>query len=946
MEQERWNRTKALFNAAIELEPSRRAAYLDQACGADQELRAEVESLLAFHEVTRDPTHQADSAMTDSAASASEDAPAPTDQRIGSYRVIREIGRGGMAVVYLALRDDDQYRKRVAVKLVRRGVDDADILRRFRNERQALAALDHPNVVKLFDGGSTQQGLPYLVMEYVEGLPIDEYCDVHRLAIANRLQLFRTVCGAVQYAHQNLIIHRDLKPTNILVTPDGVPKLLDFGIAKLLNPEFSAHTLLVTQPNLRVMTPEYASPEQIRGLPVTTATDVYSLGVVLYQLLSGHRPYRLDTPTPLEVERAICEQEPEKPSTAVSRAGDPASLDDSISSAPETVSRNREDSPDKLRRRLQGDLDNIVLMALRKEPQRRYASVQQLSDDVRRHLEGLPVIARKATFTYRASKFVRRNRVAVTAAALIVVALVVGMAVAAWEAHVARQQRMLAEARFNDLHQMADSFLFEFDDAVKDLRGSTPARALVVRKALEYLNRLSNESAGDPKLHEDLAHAYIKVGDIQGGPYASNLGDLQGALESYTKAHKVALALHNSRPNNGDDARLLATAYGRIGGVLLFAGKPQEALNNLDQAVLLLKPLVDAGSGQLDARIDLVICYTSLGDGYGHSSVLNLGQPAKALEYFRRALTLADNTLQLYPGNLAVVRPKAVAESKIGDMLIAENDLDGAIGYHRKSLADFSTIVGADPNNARAKRELAAAYNRLGEALLQRGEKAESLALLRKSVSISQDLISANPTDALAKFDLAVALRDLSDAQVAANDLNGAVDSFRRAIQLASAVSDADPNNVQRKAQLADGLIGFAQLLTRAGRTQEARQETSRGLAIQRALAASPGATPGELLAYINFLLTCQPPQLRDPPAALRVAHEAQRVSPDDPDVLEALASAYFATGDASSALAAEQKALSLVKAHPDRMASAFEQQIELTLKKYRAASRTPTERP
>jgi eukaryotic-like serine/threonine-protein kinase len=946
VEQEKWNRIKALFNAAIELEPSRRAAYLDQACGGDQELRAEVESLLAHHEVTRDPAHQPGSGLTDSPGSSFQHAPAPADQRIGPYRVIREIGHGGMAVVYLALRDDDQYRKRVAVKLVRRGVDDDDILRRFRNERQVLAALDHPNIVKLLDGGSTQQGLPYLVMEYVEGLPIDEYCDNQRLTITERLQLFRTICGAVQYAHQNLIIHRDLKPTNILVTPDGVPKLLDFGIAKLLNPEFSAHTLLVTQPNLRVMTPEYASPEQIRGLPVTTATDVYSLGVVLYELLSGHRPYRLHTHTPLEVERAVCEEEPEKPSTAVSRAGDPASLDSATSGAAETVSRNRENSPDKLRRRLQGDLDNIVLMALRKEPQRRYASVQQLSDDVRRHLEGLPVIARKATLLYRASKFARRNRVAVTAAALIVVALVVGMAVAAWEAHVARQERMLAEARFNDLHQLADSFLFEFDDAVKNLRGSTPARALVVRKALQYLNRLSNESTGDPKLHEDLAHAYIKVGDIQGGPYASNLGDLQGALDSYTKAQQIALALHNSRPNNQDDARLLATAYGRIGGVLLFTGKPQEAINNLDNAVLLLKPLADVGSNQLDTRIDLVSCYTGLGDAYGHGSVLNLGQPAKALEYFRQALTLADNTLQLSPGNLAVLRPKATAESKIGDTFIAESDFDNAIAYHRKSLADFSTIVAADPNNARAKRELTAAYNRLGEALLQHGERAESLALLRKSLAISQDLVSADPTDAIAKFDLAVALRDLSDAQVAGKDLNGAVDNFRRAIELASAVSDADPNNVQRKAQLAEGLISFAQLLTRAGRTDEARHEASRGLAIQRALAASPGVTPGELLAYVNFLLTCQPPQLRDPSAALRVAHQAQRISPDDPDVLEALASAYFATGDAASALAAEQKTLSLVKAHPDRIASVSEQQIELSLKKYRAASGTAGERP
>jgi eukaryotic-like serine/threonine-protein kinase len=929
----KWSRSKDLFNAALELEPGKRAAFLEQACAGDSELRAEIESLLAFHSETQERKPRADPDATETWEST--DARPLTEQHVGPYQLIRQIGRGGMAVVYLAMRADAEYRKRVAIKLLRQGMDE-EILRRFRNERQTLAALDHPNIVKLLDGGSTPEGWPYLVMEYVEGIPINQYCDTKRLTIAERLGLFCTVCDAVHYAHQNLVIHRDLKPSNILVTPAGTPKLLDFGIAKLLNPEFSAHTLLVTQPGSWVMTPEYASPEQIRGLPINTATDVYSLGVMLYELLSGNRPYRLHTGTPLELERAICEDEPEAPSTAINRKQE-SGTDSSITV--EAAGRTG-GSVEKLRRQLSGDLDNIVLTALRKEPQRRYASVLQLSDDVRRHLEGLPITARPATLAYRSSKFVQRNRGAVIAAALIIATLAVGLAVATWEAHVARRQRALAEARFNDLHQLADSFLFDFDNAIKDLRGSTPARSLIVRKALEYLNRLSEGAGNSPTLQEDLAHAYIKVGDIQGGPAASNLGDLKGALDSYSKAQKIAGALHSSRPANGTDLELLATTYLRMGGALPFAGKPRDAVESLNQAVLLLKQLVGNGSQDLPVQLDLIDCYTELGDAYGHGSVLNLGEPDKALEYFREALTLARKTLDAYPGNAGVLRRIAIAESKEGDIFLARGDLNDAASYHQKSLDDFAAIASRDPNNGRAKRELSAAYNRLGETLLQQGDRPKSLASFKNALSISEDLFAADPTDAEAKFDLAVALRNLSEAQVATKNLPGAVDSFRRAIVLVSELCEAHPTNLGRKAQLAEGLVSFGQLLTQAGHTEEARRETSRGLEMQRGLAEAPGATQDEVLTYANQLLTCEPAQLRDPATALRFAQRAAGVDAKDPNVLNLLASAYFAVGDPTHAVATEEQALALLRERPDAASSSsFEKQIALNLEKYKKAS-------
>jgi serine/threonine protein kinase len=316
---------------------------------------------------------------------------------IGPYRILRKLGEGGMGAVYLAERDDAQYKKQVAVKLVKRGMASSLIVRRFRNERQILAALDHPNIGRLLDGGSTEDGLPYFVMEYIEGKPINEYADAQNLSTAARLKLFRKVCAAVHYAHQKLVVHRDIKPSNILVTAEGEPKLLDFGIAKLLDADTAAGLIDTGATAVGMMTPDYASPEQVRGLAVTIATDIYSLGVVLYQLLTGRRPYQIKSLSPQDILQAICEQEPLRPSTAVTRAQQTAGTEGGSPTGRQTrgEGRTRTFNPDKLRRRLRGDLDNIVLMAMRKEPERRYASVEQFSSDIERHLDGLPVIARR-----------------------------------------------------------------------------------------------------------------------------------------------------------------------------------------------------------------------------------------------------------------------------------------------------------------------------------------------------------------------------------------------------------------------------------------------------------------------------------------------------------------------------------------------------------------------
>lgn len=435
MTSHQWRKVDELLDQAMELSPGERAAFLDRECNGDAALRREIESLLAAHDA-------ASGFFDNGPASVAEDliqnrqAEAMAGRTIGHYQLTREIGRGGMGVVYEAFRADDQFRQKVAIKLLWPGMNSSEIARRFRHERQILANLDHPHIARLLDGGVTEEGLPYFAMEFIEGRPITDYCNAHKLSIAERLKLFQQVCSAVQYAHQNLIIHRDLKPGNILVTPPsegnaGTAKLLDFGIAKLLDPARHAITAQPTTHAL-LMTPEYASPEQMRGEAITTASDVYSLGILLYELLTAGHPYRIKDRSLPELVRVVCEQEPEAPSQRVGQFGKlPHGL-------PET-------KPERLRAQLRGDLDQITQSAIQKDSNLRYRSVEQLSEDLRRHVEGLPITARKASLAYRTEKFIRRNRVGVVAAALILLTLLGGIVATARQARVAQTERGRAE---------------------------------------------------------------------------------------------------------------------------------------------------------------------------------------------------------------------------------------------------------------------------------------------------------------------------------------------------------------------------------------------------------------------------------------------------------------------------------------------------------------------
>lgn len=419
MDAKRWEQVQSIFEKIVDTDKSRQTILLNELCGDDDELKREVQSLL---ESDRENLSLLEKPAADLINI--EKLTSLVGKTIGQYHIIKQIGHGGMGEVYLAERDDKQFDQRVALKIVKRGMNSQDTIRRFQAERQILANLDHPNIARLYDGGVTDDGLLYFTMEYIEGQPINQYCDNHQLTIKERLTLFKEVIDAIQYAHKNFIVHRDLKPGNIIVTTDGKIKLLDFGIAKLISEnEYIDYKPEMTQTGFRVMTPGYASPEQIKGQTITTASDVYSLGVVLYELLTGQSPYDISGKSPGEFEQIICHTDPKKPSTTVGKQ----TVQTSNSGFSDEIAERRKTIPDKLKKTLRGDLDNICLKTLEKEQERRYSSAEQLKDDINRYLLGLPVLARPTTVTYRTVKFVKRHKTGVfsfTAILLLIIGLV------------------------------------------------------------------------------------------------------------------------------------------------------------------------------------------------------------------------------------------------------------------------------------------------------------------------------------------------------------------------------------------------------------------------------------------------------------------------------------------------------------------------------------------
>lgn len=763
-----------------------RAAFLDAACGSDADLRQLAGALFdrKFH-------------TGDSKSADSSDIPR-TGGRVGPYRIERELGRGGMGVVYVALRDDDQYHKRVAIKVLNISQDSEELLRRFQNERQILANLDHPNICRLLDGGVTTAGLPYFVMEYIrDARPIDEYANAHNLSLRQRLMLFLKACAAVQHAHRFLIVHRDLKPSNILVSEEGEVKLMDFGIAKnllaCLDGSFHSQTM-----GLQPMTPAYASPEQVSGEPITTSSDVYSLGVVLYELLSGQHPSRrAEQPLP-ELLNSICLADPQRPSVAVLKYGGPQA----------------EESPKRLSKLLRGDLDWIILMALRKDPNRRYASVEQLTDDLRRVLGGRPVRARNDTLRYRGWKFAGRHRFGVTVVFLLGLTLM-------WGVWSTQNQKARAEERFRDTRELAHSILFEISDAIRDLPGSTPARMLLVRRALTYLDKLASEAGNDLTLQSELAEAYHKIGEVQFRVGYPNIGDIAGALNSARKELEIRYKLSNAMPGQLSQLNL-ASAHQRVSEMFDGTGDAFNASHHLGKALEIREALNAKDPENAAIQSDLASTYRVLGDNQKIA-----GKPQDAIDWNRKALAIREALLARSPSDEGLRRQISMDLVRIADSLGSPNETNlgryaEARSVYEKALVIRLEILAANPNSPTALREVGNIYQRMGVMLIETGEYKDSLAMSLKSAEISERLAQDDPANFEVSRDLGVKCDQIGVVLEKLGNIAGAEASLRRGLALKSALLARSPSSQRSQEDVAitNSLLGV--LLTRAHRPIEA----------------------------------------------------------------------------------------------------------------------------
>ncbi len=667
------------------------------------------------------------------------------DERIGPYRVVREIGRGGMGVVYLARREDESGPGLVAIKVIRRGMDSDEILARFRRERRLLAAMKHPNIAMLLDGGALEDGRPYLVMEYVEGRRIDEHCETHRLSVQERLRLFALVCQAVHHAHRNLVVHRDLKPGNIIVTAEGVPKLLDFGIARIVNPDLADFGVDPTRTELRLMTPEYASPEQVRGEPVSAASDVYALGVLLYELLTGHRPYRLRTRLHAEMERVICQVTPAKPSDAVTKEMAAPLEEAALSEAPtadsaEFAARAEKESgsgshatgtrrtaalsvPEsrRLRRALQGDLDNIVMMALRKEPQRRYPSADAMAEDIFRHLRNLPVRARQDTMPYRFAKFVRRNRAGVAAAAVVALSLAAGGV--ASTIGLVRAQRAEAAARTEArIAQAAEGFLVETLESADPSIGGPEARVADALRAGSP--RIDQQFADDPAVRAAVHLVY---------------GRVHRALGRHADAERHFTSARDAAREAGDRAAQSEALLG-LGAALFDLGRDDESEQALAAAVTIggaeaaaaqaaqrraaamsLHNTGDLAEAEREYRAALAMERAADPQGVGVAEVMDLlgrmlidaGRVAEAAPFVTEAL---ERKRRLFKRDHAGT---AFTLLTLGYLRHAEGDLQAAAEAYREScrMRVRMNPGDANPNVMLAKMELAGLLEDAGDSL-------------------------------------------------------------------------------------------------------------------------------------------------------------------------------------------------------------------------------------
>ena len=820
MTREEWAKVTDLLGDVLDLELADRAPFLARVHAEDPQAAAEVASLLAEHE--RPGEFLPDFPLqTPPLADLSGGS-------LGAYRLIRLLGCGGMGAVYLAERSDGAYSKQVAVKLLSPAF--AHARERFHRERELLARLEHPNIARLIDGGTTTEGWSYLVMEYVDGLPIDRYCEEHDLSLADRLALLRQVCNGVTHAHQRLVIHCDIKPENILVTSDGKAKLLDFGIAKLL--DLGGHPTL-----FRAATPAYSSPEQLQGDALTTASDVYAIGVLGYVVFTGGGPYSLRSTRPIEAVQAVLTAEPilasRLPGLPASRA-----------------------------RKLRGDLENILVKAVAKDPNRRYASAQQLADDLESFRRGFPVRARASTVAYRLRRFVGRHRMACLTAFLGLVALVAAVTFSTWQARIAAR-------RFEDLREFARAIVFDVDDVMRPIPGTTAARKLVVDTALRYLDRLSQENSGDPRLREELAAAYIRVGKVQGGAFLANLGDTRGAVVSFGKAVAAAgpattspalerlrveahinIALLATDPIQGapefdraiaagerqlastpDDVqtlRLIAQAYHGQATIAHVINHVPDHERTVERAIA-IRERVYAMSPTWQDAADLAREYAQ------HAlAMVQKENPETALRSLQKARALLEAERERAPSNQVLIRGLAENRSRLASVLATLGHDAGAVAEVEAAIDLLTPLVSSDAQNLQYRADLAYAWLRMGDVRRGEGRIDEALSWHQKALAVRRERARLDSAFMFVPWEFVRSLNTVGELllEQSANNREEARQVFSEARDVAEKTLLLAPSFNEVRKQLAISLEGLGRAALAEPRPDRAEAQRLVGQAI------------------------------------------------------------------------------------------------------------------
>jgi len=786
------HRIEELFHEAMDLLPEHREAFLRRACAGDETLYSELCSLISFGAEPERLIQQAIGKLVSTLE--------PTEgSRAGSYRLLRQVGKGGMGVVYLGARDDGHFDNQVAIKFVQGG---EEVLARFRQERQILARLIHPNIARLLDAGITEDGHPFMVMDYFPGQPITDYCLSRQLPLPQRLALFRKACDAVEYAHRNLVVHRDVKPSNILVNDQGEVKLLDFGIAKLLEPGLDSTSLTMT--GMRFFTPDYASPEQIRGDGATTATDVYSLGAVLYETLTGNKPHALTKYTPAEIAQVVCSETVAPPA-------------------------------------LGADLDAIVLMALRKEPERRYPSVAQFSEDIGNYLENRPVHARPDSKSYRLFKFIRRNRLPVAAAAVALLSLVAGAGIAVWQAQIARREAAEAQHRFEQVRKLARTVIFDVDPKVRDLTGATDVRELLVKTALEYLDSLHAAAQSDLSLRRELATAYEQVADVQGAPGRPNLGQRKNSVASYLKATELWEKIPDKSISDRTNLAGLYLKLAEVGGPV---GSLPKGAEWAKQAV--------AESPSPETFAVATRAFRLLG-----VAARNRSDRAAAIENLRIALDYAAKWQKAAPASESAIAGEGIVLVSMADAELYGNNPQAAFDATLHAERIYKKLLLARPDNATYRRSLFRAYTLRAQALgdpdvKNLGRTNDAAQALKLAMEMAAEQRKADPRSALARGDLADAEAALGAIIAKANPAQAIV-HLQSALEHYAALLQASPTNLYFKTNASQIRITLGELLHRMHSPHAALEQLKTALQMQREIA---GALPQQHGLRYNMMHT------------------------------------------------------------------------------------------